>query len=110
MTTTLGAITPGEEPKRVTITEQATKSGRSLRAAGWLYEENRRLLQERDELVGALRGMDVERMNCRKRVEKDGSLNHGPTCRSTVPNERTDRSDWCHVCHATEILSKYPKP
>ena len=28
--------------------------------------------------------------NCRKRVERDGSLNHGPTCRSSVPAERTD--------------------
>lgn len=87
MTTTLGAITPGEEPKRVTITEQATKSGRSLRAAGWLYEENRRLLQERDELVGALREWVEPSCMC---YHKDA---HGAICKRT-----------------SALLSKHPKP
>lgn len=148
MTTTLGAITPGEafvgladqwhsqtvevhsdstvavlinNEKKTAVALCGHNVSDQVRANAALYADAHntaqktgklpsQLLQERDELVGALRGMDVERMNCRKRVEKDGTLNHGPTCRSTVPNERTDRADWCHVCHATEILSKYPKP
>ena len=59
------------------------------------------------ELVEALRRMNVGRMNCERRVERDGSLNHGPTCRSTVPSERTDRHKWCRICNANDLIARH---
>lgn len=58
-------------------------------------------------LVQALQRYDPEHSNCLKRIDADGRLNHGPTCMSMVPNERTPRDKWCRVCNADYILSKY---
>ena len=61
-------------------------------------------------LVEALQRYKPLTSNCHKRIEADGELNHGPTCRSTVHNERTPRDKWCRVCNATDILAPYTKP
>lgn len=59
-----------------------------------------------EELVEALDRFGTELTNCDKRVNKDGTLNHGPTCRSSVANERTERHKWCRICNANELLTK----
>lgn len=57
------------------------------------------------ELEGVLRAFGTERMNCRKRINADGSLNQGPTCRSSVSAEYTAPEDYCYVCRANAALS-----
>lgn len=62
------------------------------------------------ELVDALRAFGTERRNCQKRIERDGSLNHGPTCLSPVKSEYTAPEDYCAICRANTALAKYPQP
>ena len=58
------------------------------------------------ETIRLLRRIRPDRRNCIKRINPDGSLNQGPTCRSSVPSERMPKDQWCWVCNAQDRLSK----
>ena len=62
------------------------------------------------ETIRLLRQIRTDRRNCVKRINPDGSLNQGPTCKSPVPSERTPRDQWCWVCNAQAQLSKLLEP
>ena len=63
------------------------------------------LAERLEEAKAVIRMFNTERRNCQKRIEKDGSLNHGPTCLSTVKSEYTPPEEYCVICRANTFLT-----